>query len=462
MEKENKKNQLITIAIILVLVILIAICIYFIYNNTKENKSELKEEIVEEKVTIISNEELNKRIKLDISDFEKITDNSEKELYIYNNEISDSNLPNSQQLITVYNCKNNNCYGKRIISENNLYSITDGEYIIIFDAKERKIDLSIKNPSNDSVKTYIDKIYYVINETDNEKNMVGLTISREDKNITENLTLAYKNNLLAYYDLRNSKYVTDFIYSKYTFVNNLSYVDNIDNSLYIIGSKGAEFNDGYNIIGDKNQILDIIDVNNGNKLYHLDINVEKYSDTANVYTSNNIYFVFALDKLDILNSTFKTIVKGLPRHYNGVNDLNSSFPIVLENGNILVVVDKNFVIYDQTGKELKKSKEYDSVDIIETKTFNNKVLVVVKENNSIKVLNENEQILNSFDLSDEGIQIKRIEVLEKTSEFKSESGSTEKGLYIYAAKDNQNVNIYFYNPETNQTNVTQQEWFLQR
>lgn len=96
-----------------------------------------------------------------------------------------------------------------------------------------------------------------------------------------------------------------------------------------------------------------------------------------------------------------------------------------------------------------------------SRTFTKDAFIVVKEGNSIKVLDTDENALATFNISDATMDIKRIELLEKDSVFKSESGSTENGLYIYASDANRDLTVYYYNPDTNETKTEQSEWSLQ-
>ncbi len=142
------------------------------------------------------------------------------------------------------------------------------------------------------------------------------------------------------------------------------------------------------------------------------------------------------------------------------NDVINAFKQLIDNSDKVL-----YIYYDEvTDAEINNAGfrgTYDYVDMTPSRTFTKDAFIVVKEGNSIKVLDTDENALATFNISDATMDIKRIELLEKDSEFKSESGSTEKGLYIYASDANRDLTIYYYNPDTNETTTEQSELSLQ-
>lgn len=274
------------------------------------------------------------------------------------------------------------------------YKYKDNDYVVAISNKEdNNIDTSLyekigsyqcynekcKSKSIEDVSAVIyDNDYLIYNISDETSKIINLDIE-EDTDvhfITSNNTIyglkVKKNNHYAYFDLSTNKYITDFIYTDFSY-------DSAVEVGKIIGYVHTNENEAI-YTNDLITNYDVIDIKTGKVLKTMEDYGSFYAKTYNGY----IYYLGTKEDgpqfgpLEVYNSDFELV--------------NESAEIgILSNGNYMIKNDHNgFSIYDNKGKFVKESKSYDEVKLIVDD------YIAVIDNGYLKLINTNEEEVANF------------------------------------------------------------------
>lgn len=348
--KEGKIFGIIIFTIIILLIV--SVGAYFVVdtlnkdnnknNNTKDNN------VVDKKETL---------------DWETYTppEKSPKKLYIEKTEIKDihnyvyDKESEYYSKVGEYNCQSNTCVSYE--GEYDYITISDNNNFYVYDYVNNKIiklNLTASDYSSIHLYAYNNKVY-------------GVMVVRA------------KDEKQGFYSLEKKKIIIDFIYDSiqddYTSLaltrNQIFTISNVKES------KGTSTRD-----------INVVDIDTGNILYTFKDTVYDY-----VYIYGNeswIYYYTTLLEEDpsgnIYNDKFTLLFKDINK--TAVGESGFEFR---KTGNIIIGNKTNYKEYDSSGKLLKTSKTYKSIDVIL-----DKYVVAIDNDNYIILLDENEKVLTKF------------------------------------------------------------------
>ena len=269
--------------------------------------------------------------------------------YIYDDVKNKNKVTADAKVYAEYNCENEGCYGYTYDSNVDDIVVNDGA-IYVYNFKTKK-KTELKDVDKD-----VKSVSLIVND---KKELLGLMIADEDKSDDTIYNAAL-------YNYKKQKYVTDFIYNYYGSYLNKDYV-----TVSMTGGKQKVIDMDGEIVYEPE--------NNGYISYYDGYYFERHGISSNT------------SPLKVLNANFKELITDI-ENYNAV---------VTSDGNLIVVecvTDENgyyalankYYIYDNTGKRISESKEFDRVYLI-VKDYafvliGNKVnFVNVKNNKEVEV-----------------------------------------------------------------------------
>lgn len=377
----------------------------FIFRKGSDKLRELKpEEKQEEKIVEpIKKEKSDVKIslyKMDGNDYIfGYNSNEYKENYYEKN--------NDYELVGEYECYSESCkYKDGAVNQILVY---DDDYILydVEKDKETVVDLDIDSNNDTRFVIYDNKTY-------------GIQVGKYDK--------------YAYFDLKENKYITDFIYSGF----------NSDGALKfnkVIGYKISDTDD-MGMYSKSNYYL--IDTKSG-KIVHEENDLNSFQAkelNKHIYYTKLVYTNTFDNGYDIYNDKFELLFENIDQYG------------LLDNGNIMIKNNKNgFNIYNSNGTLIKESKEYTEVKLI----VDNYVAVI--DNGYLKLIDSNEKEVAKFTEWNNNLRFHEL-----ISGYFTDFTSKVHGVYLVVEDESIPEGTkgrgkeYYYGTETGQVGVIEIEY----